>query len=149
MDDVFYFSHAVVTFEDLMDIAEEFGYQSRVRTHADGEEWLHIYYQADEADWMWIPVSEAQGDFQSFEPVSLKIVTRYNPASAYIVHYRVLSWVKLRVFLRRVMERYGGWVGSDTDGWKPIYTAENIQTQANPLYRKTLADNYRIGKWPA
>ncbi len=93
--------------------------------------------------WMFIPISEAEGDWNEFGPSEREVVTDYNSMSAFLVVHPPGSWPTLRVFLRDLLLEYGGWVGSASDNWQPIFTTENILKLANPLYEET--QTYRRG----
>lgn len=118
MEVVYYFTQANVRLDELTALAEIHGYES-TRTILTGTEELKILYSGkDEADvryWMFIPISEAEGDWNEFGPSEREVVTDYNSMSAFLVVHPPGSWPTLRVFLRDLLLEYGGWVGSASD----------------------------------
>jgi len=132
MVDLFYFTRDAVSLEDIARLAEQAGYRTLVFGAASGPE-LNTYYN-DEDFWQWIPISRKDGDFRSFDRKSKEVIDTFRPVSAFIVAYQPMSWPSLRSLLKRVMECFGGWIGSDTDGWQPIFTFDNIDKQPNPSY---------------
>lgn len=147
MNVVFYFARAVVTFQQLTQVASEFEYRSS-QMDIGGVDSLRIYYKLDDAYWEWMPLREDQGDFDSFEPANQARIVAYKPASVYIVLHRPLSWPTLRTFLHRVLSEYAGWVGSDTQDLQPVFTVDNIETLPNPLYVETLEYSHRTKTHP-
>ncbi len=146
MNDFFYFTRAAITLRDVMTIAGEAGYRAFCfSSDTSGDDRLNIYYVGEQF-WQWIPLHEREGDFDSFAPPNREIVAAYQPVSAFIIAHDVLSWPQLRSFLKRVLERHGGWIGNDTDGWEPVYTADTIGHLPYPHYRETLAWRERTGQ---
>ncbi len=124
MEDLFYFTKSLVTFEDIAEIAHEFGYETERHVVSDHDV-LNVIYAGDEF-WQWIPMRESAGDFNSFTPSEQQMIKRYEPSSSFIIAHHLVSWPVIRTFLKRVLERHEGWIGCDVENFEPTFTAENI-----------------------
>jgi hypothetical protein len=134
MEDLFYFTQAEVTLEDIERLAHEAGYETTY-VQWSTEPWLHVIL-TNEIYWEWIPIREREGGFDSFEVPAQELLGRYQPLSAFDVTfhpYRPPSLTKLGEFLQLILMKYGGWVGCDTANLEPIYRVDNIEELRYPF----------------
>jgi hypothetical protein len=137
VEDLFYFTRSAVRLQDLAALADGLGHRSEIFPGRAGD-LLNVYYR-ERSFWQWIPIDVGSGDAAAFDDRSREVLAGYGPTSAFIIAHRVMSWPILKVYLKGILAKYGGWVGSDRDGWEPIYTVESIDHAPYPSYIQAVA----------
>jgi len=123
MEDFFYFTRSTVTFVEITEVADEFQYEHEF--FQSSNDFLNIYI-TNSTFWQLTKITEEEGDFESFEPSDRTKVEEFNPSSSFMISCHLNSLEKLALFLKRLLEKYGGWIGTDLPDFEPIYELSNI-----------------------
>lgn len=145
MEDIFYFTRSEVSPEHLAELSHTSEYGARLCPWSQEERSSVNVYYGGERFWQFIPLGDDAGDLDTWEPEARRVVAAYQPASAYIVVHHADSWPELRSFLLRVLRRYGGWIGSDTESLAPSYTADDIESAPYPYPLVAIGDELHVG----
>lgn len=129
MEDLSYYTKAVLGLADVAAVAAASGYRCRFHTHV--YPLLNIHYTPEDF-WQWSEMRAEDGDFDSLEAPQQEKVRVYQPASAFLISYHVNSLPQLVAFLEQVLRRWGGWVGCDDGTFETTYDAANIKTLRYP-----------------
>jgi hypothetical protein len=118
MDDLFYFTTQAVAFRNVEDIALALGWSHILRAH----DALEIGYENDASaicQWTIFDIGDA-------EPTEAAELRADNISTGFCVsHHRHNQ--ALLILLEELLVMYGGWVGSDSDGFHPRFTGKNIR----------------------
>ena len=146
MEDVFYFTRELVILADIASLAEEAGFTPRFYWTGTPQETLKVGYGPLKPP----EVSEIADDgtrhdsvkmmqdrlvwrewgdegWGSLEPEDLARLEAYTPRSSFSISLWSTGVPELRFFMKKVLDRYGGWVGAD-EVWHRTYHAETIHT---------------------
>jgi hypothetical protein len=127
MEDLFYFPPEPISVDDIAGVARDAGLTSQ--THPPDD--LTIYY-SDDNFWSWQELHDDGGaDMVGFEEADRATMAALGYAKVFAVSFRPASLPKLCEFLAILLQRYGGWIGSDSEGLYPIFTAANIADLAH------------------
>jgi hypothetical protein len=118
MDDVFYFSELQVGLADIAILADRRGMPRVLRsgglviTLGEGP--------YDHCHWADFGIDEA-------EPKDAEDLRRSGIRSGLCISHHPVAMPALKPLLRDVLAAYGGWVGSDDDGFHPRFTLFNLE----------------------
>ncbi len=127
MEDLFYFPPEPISVDDIANVARQAGLA--VQTHDPS--YLNTFYTEDNF-WAWQELHDDGGaDMVGFEEADRATMAALGHAKVFAVSFRPASLSKLCEFLAILLQRYGGWIGSDSEGLYPIFTAANIADLAH------------------
>lgn len=122
MNDVFYFSSTSVALASVCKVL--------------GEEYLYNLYltpgqdalQIDLNDSMHFQIHEMNVDDDFSGPSDFDVIARINARSCFCFSYHNVNLPALKDVLKTLLQRFGGWVGSDAEAFEPLYSLENIDS---------------------
>src|SRR5215204_2561965 len=107
MEDIFYFTKAVIDLGHLEKIAHDFGYQPEHmrypyehKSRIYENHWLSVEY-ADQQYWEWREMHEEEGDFDGFPPEKRQELANLGFSSAFSITLHLVSLPKLASFLEK------------------------------------------------
>lgn len=122
--DVFYFTKSSVKMSDIASIAQEIGRGTEIIQTCDGQN-LNVCGPSNELLHC-IPIEPLGRDFSTFEIPQQDRISDLQPQAGFIISYHLASSDTLLALLKRILERFGGWVGSDDNTFETIYDAESV-----------------------
>jgi hypothetical protein len=128
--DVFYFSKSPVKMSDLASVAHDIGRSTKF-VEASDEQILNICGPSDELLHC-IRIDPLGRDYSSFESPQQERIRMLEPQSGFIISFHITSHDTVLGLLKCVLDRYGGWVGSDDNTFETIYDARNIDFLVEP-----------------
>lgn len=124
MDDIFYFNSKEVSLKDIKKIAEELDAQEIFMTEA--QDALQITY-CDSARTDWVKMS-----LEEFpDPDAIAFLTQNKIRVIFCISYHPAYLQSLKKHIVRILEKYGGLIGMDSDGFYPYYDLKNIDSFVN------------------
>jgi hypothetical protein len=117
MEDLFYLTKAAIHLQDIADFAEANSYDCYFveKPYRDlVVEYGKYYCRRREMD---------RSEFD--DPKGMAMLKEYQPEGLFQITYSPPTLTDFRVFLRLVLERYGGWIENPNER-NGIYTLQNI-----------------------
>ncbi len=115
MDDIFYFSDKKVNLKDIKCIAEKIGYGKLFLT--TDETGLQI--EVDEYEYWQFAIVDIDNDFN--DPKEKSVLEKANTVSGFCISHHIQSLNNLIKLLQEIGRHFGGWIGSDEDGFEPRF----------------------------
>ncbi len=119
MDDIFYMTDKKVNINDIAGIAQE---TNAINVFIpESAEVMQIEYKENiMADWSCMRI----GDFQESED---KIFLDQNKIkSVFCISCHMNNFTFMLPHVKMLLQKYGGFIGSDSDGFQPCFSQENI-----------------------
>ena len=127
MNDVFYFSTAVVELEEVRDLAVSLGYLEKYLSGSA----LQLEMKRGAKHWCeW-----SCFDLDDAEPEERAELEGEGIRTSFCITHHSMDLPDLVRLLTSVIEKCGGWVGTDADRFAPRYELVNISELALPQVR--------------
>ncbi|WP_154668077.1 hypothetical protein [Pseudoduganella violaceinigra] len=122
MNDVFYFPASDIFLPKVSKVlGEEFPYKLYLIPKQDA-------LQIDLNDSTRFQVQEMDIDNDFGDPKDLAVISRINARRCLCFSYHNANLPELKDVLNTLLQRFGGWVGSDAEAFAPLYSLENIDS---------------------
>lgn len=124
MEDIFYFTPAVIGLDQIEQAALAVGFRTESYTYPE-DQFLNVFYEEQDF-WQWREMHSSSRDFDYFSPGWRAVISATNTRSAFMISLPYVSLPQLAPFIRDLLTMYGGWIGDDTEELTPLYTADAL-----------------------
>ena len=119
MDDIFYMTDKKININDIAEVAREVNVKSIFIPESVNV--LQIEYSYDiMAEWFCMKLE----DF--YESEDKKFFDRNKIQSVFCISSHLSNFDFILPHIKMLMQEYGGWIGSDSEGFQPCFNHENI-----------------------
>ncbi len=120
MEDIFYFSNERILLSEIKKIAESSGYH-RI-TLASDEQALELGNR--NGSYWQIYLLDTVKDIP--EPEDKEFLKKLNMISGLCLCHHKNDINELLIFIAKIGEKYGGWIGNDEDGFEPRFPVNQL-----------------------
>lgn len=121
MEDIFFFTRVPIKRQDIANQAEQAGYECQYTETVFQD--LRVLSPETRSSWVFAEIAPDSGIV--FEEKAQHKVDTYQPASAFMVSYHVISLPELVGLMKVLLMLYEGWVACDDD-FDTIYDMHTI-----------------------
>lgn len=120
--DMFYFTPTLLSPRDVQDVVDALQIRSSV---IGGHHMFNLYFPPGDraSEWQWFNPSDPSTTSVLDREELLILLT--HRARTGLAGLKLREPVEAASFLRKLLLRFGGFVGFGTERWEPIYTAES------------------------
>lgn len=119
MDDIFYMTDKKINISDIAEIAGDLNVRSAFIP--ESSDVLQIEYSYDiMAEWFRMEPE----DFPESE--DKKFLTENKIHSVFCISSHLSNFAFMFPHIKMLLQKYGGWIGSDSKGFQPCFSQENI-----------------------